>query len=728
MIRFALFYRASQYTMNSSFRTRLLLLFAILACVVAFFAFDVGRYFSLDYFASQKDSLDAYIADHFFAGALIYFVLYVVVFAFALPAGAILTLAGGALFGFGWGVVLVSFASTIGSTLAFLAARFIARDWVNNRFGDRLDAINQGIEKEGAFYLFTLRLVPVFPPALINLAMGLSSLKTWTFYWVSQLGMLAGTAVYVNAGTELASIDPGEGLLSPGLIFAFVLLGVFPLLAKRVLAFLQSRRVYQPYDKPERFDNNLVVIGAGSGGLVSAYIAATVKAKVTLVERHRMGGDCLNTGCVPSKTLLRSAKIAHYLDRAEEFGIADVNGRVDFAAVMNRVQQAIKRIEPHDSVERYTDLGVDCVEGNATILSPWQVQVDDQVLTTKNIIIATGGRPSVPPIQGIEQVPYFTSDTIWDLHAQPAHLLVIGAGPIGCELAQAFHRLGSDVTIVSRGDQILPKEDRDVADVVQAQLQREGVQLALAHNPVQINALDQDYELIAEHQGGQQRFRFTHLLLATGRSANTENLGLESLGIELADDGTVAVDEYLRTRYPNIYAVGDVAGPYQFTHAASHQAWYASVNALFGWLKKFKADYSVMPWATFTDPEVARVGLSEHEAEERGIAFDVTRYELDDLDRAIADGETKGFVKVITPRGKDKILGATIVGYHAGELINEFIATMKRGGRLNDIMSTIHIYPTLGEANKFAAGEWKKARKPEKLLGYVQRFHQWSRG
>lgn len=713
--------------MTNPQRLKIILFLTILLVVAAFFYFDIGQYFSLEFFNQQRESIDAYKADHFWLSAAIYFLVYVTVFAFALPAGAILTLVGGALFGFWWGVVLVSFASSLGSLLAFLAARFLARDWVNKRFSGRLDAINRGIKKDGAFYLLTLRLVPVFPPALINLAMGLSSIKSWTFYWVSQLGMLAGTAVYINAGTELAKIDLDQGILSPGLIAAFVLLGIFPLIAKQLLTLLQRRRLYQPFKKPASFDNNLVVIGAGSGGLVSAYIAAMVKADVTLIEKHQMGGDCLNTGCVPSKALLRSAKIAHYIDRADEFGIKDASARVDFGAVMDRVQQAIKTIEPHDSIERYTELGVNCVTAEAKIISPYEVQVGDNILTTKNIIIATGGRPSVPMIKGIDLINYYTSDTIWNLHAQPAHLLVIGAGPIGCELAQAFHRLGSKVTLLSRGKHILPKEDFDVSEQVLERFRKEGMEIALDHNPIEITQDDGGYEILADNAGAKRRYRFTHLLVAAGRRANTESIGLENLGIALADDGTIAVDDYLRTTFPNIYAVGDVAGPYQFTHVASHQAWYAAVNALFGRFKSFKVDYSIIPWATFTDPEVARVGLSEREAEQLGIAFEVTKYNLDDLDRAIADGEASGFVKVITPQGKDKILGATIVGYHAGELINEFIATMKRGGRLNDILGTIHIYPTLGEANKFAAGEWKKARKPEKLLSYVQRFHRWSR-
>ncbi len=695
--------------------------------VLLFFYYDIGQYLTLDFFSQQKKEIEQYTADNFFLAAMSYFLVYVIVFTLALPAGAVLTLAGGAIFGFWWGVLLVSFASSIGSLFAFLAARYLLRDWVNIKFGARLNAINLGVEKEGAFYLFTLRLVPIFPPALINLAMGLSSIKSSTFYWVSQLGMLAGTAVFINAGTELARIEAGQNILTPGLIVAFVLLGVFPLLAKRVLVLLQRRQIYSKVIKPKVFDNNLIVIGAGSGGLVSAYIAATVKAKVTLIEKHQMGGDCLNTGCVPSKALLRSAKIAHYIQQADKYGIKDASARVDFSAVMDRVQQAIRDIEPHDSVERYSELGVVCVQGEAKIISPYEVQVDGKTLTTKNIIIATGGRPAVPFIPGLDQVPYYTSDTIWNIHAQPARLLVIGGGPIGCELAQAFHRLGSAVTIVTRNDQLLPKEDADVSQVVLEQFKREGIDVAFNHRPKRIEVNDKGYELIADFNGRQVEINFTHVLIAIGRQANTENIGLQELGIPLAADGTIAVDRYLRTKFANIYAVGDVAGPYQFTHTASHQAWYAAVNALFGRFKSFAVDYSVIPWATFTDPEVARVGLNEKEAMAQGLDFEVTQYSLSDLDRAITDGEVSGFVKVITPKGKDKILGATIVGYHAGEMINEFIATMKRGGRLNDIMNTIHIYPTLGEANKYAAGDWKKAHKPVKLLGYVERFHQWSR-
>lgn len=706
---------------------KILLVVFLLLAVALFFYFDIQRFFSLDYILAQKQQMVDFASGHFVLAATAYFLIYTIVFALALPVGAILTLVGGAIFGLGWGVILVSFASSVGSLLSFLAARFLLRDWVNERFGKKLAPLNEGVVKEGAFYLFTLRLVPLFAPAIINLSMGLTAIKAWTFYWVSQLGMLAGTVVYVNAGTELGKIQSGQPIISQGLILAFILLGIFPLIAKRALNIIKRRKVYAPYKKPNQFDHNMIVIGAGSGGLVSAYIAAQVKADVVLIEKHKMGGDCLNTGCVPSKTLLRSAKMAHYIRGAETYGVKAQDISVDFPAVMERVQKAIKTIEPHDSVERYTDIGVTCMQGEAKILSPYQVQVGDKTLTTQNIVIATGARPWMLNIDGIDKVPVYNSDTIWSLREQPEHLLVIGSGPIGCELAQAFSRLGSRVTVLTNMDKVMDREDDDVCDLVLQKFRSEGIEVFLNQDIQRLEMSESGPKMISKEGDDEHTFSFSHLLMAVGRRPNTDDLGLEELGIELRPNGTVDTDEYLRTKYPNIYAVGDVTGPYQFTHTASHQAWYAAVNALFGRFRSFKVDYSVVPWATFTDPEVARVGLNEKEAQAQGIDFEVTQYALDDLDRAIADGETAGFVKVITPRGKDKILGATIVGYHAGELINEFIATMKRGGKLNDILSTIHIYPTLGEANKFAAGEWRKAHKPEKLLTYVERFHRWSK-
>jgi pyruvate/2-oxoglutarate dehydrogenase complex dihydrolipoamide dehydrogenase (E3) component/uncharacterized membrane protein YdjX (TVP38/TMEM64 family) len=648
----------------------------------------------------------------------------------SLPGAAVLTLFGGAVFGLAWGALIVSFASSLGATLAFLASRFVLRDWVQGRFGDRLKPINDGVAREGAFYLFALRLVPAFPFFVINLVMGLTPLRTWTFYWVSQLGMLAGTIVYVYAGAQLA-----EFRLSGGLIVAFTALGLFPLVAKKVLDTLKARRVYARWaeQKPRQFDRNMVVIGAGSSGLVSALIAAAVKSKVTLVEKHKMGGDCLNTGCVPSKALIKTARVLSTIRRAKEYGLKNANAEFDFAEVMERVQRVIRTIEPHDSVERFESLGVECVQGEAKIASPWIVEIkcndgSTKVLTTRSIVIAAGARPFVPPIPGIEKTGYYTSDTVWELRELPRRLVVLGGGPIGSELTQAFQRLGAQVTQVEMLPRLLIREDPEIAALVEERFRAEGVDLRVGHKAKEFRVEDGRKVLICEHQGKDLAIEFDALLVAVGRVANTAGYGLEELGIPVTKARTVETNEFLQTKYPNIYAAGDVAGPYQFTHTGAHQAWYAAVNALFGGVKKFRADYSVIPWATFTDPEVARVGLNETEAKERNIPHEVTVYGIDDLDRAIADEEAHGVVKVLTAPGKDRILGVTIAGEHAGDLIAEYVAAMKLGIGLNKILGTIHIYPPLAEANQYAAGVWKRAHAPQTLLGYVERFHTWLRG
>ncbi|MBI5909963.1 MAG: FAD-dependent oxidoreductase [Betaproteobacteria bacterium] len=702
------------------------------ALIAAFFAFDLGQYFRLDYFKSQQAALDLYYRANPLATALAFFALYVVITAVSLPVAAIMSLAVGAIFGLAWGILIVSFASSLGATLAFLASRFLFRDLVRQKFGDKLDAIDAGVKKEGGFYLFTLRLVPAFPFFVINLALGLTSMKAWTFYWVSQLGMLAGTVVYVNAGTQIARIDAPGDILSAELIGSFVLLGVFPLMAKKIVDRVRARKVYADWVKPGSFERNLVVIGAGSAGLVAAYIAAAVKAKVTLIEKHKMGGDCLNTGCVPSKALIRSAKFISQVKRAHELGIRTASTTFDFAEVMERVQRVVKAVAPHDSVERYTELGVECIAGEAKITTPWSVEVKTargtQTLSARAIVIAAGARPFVPPIAGIEQVGYYTSDDVWNLRVLPRRLVVLGGGPIGSELTQCFARFGAQVTQVEMLPRILMREDAEVSDRVMQRFRAEGINVLVNHKAKQFILEAGEKVLICEHQGEEVRVPFDELLCAVGRVANTSGYGLEELGIPLAQTRTVATNEYLQTRYPNIYACGDVAGPYQFTHTAAHQAWYAAVNALFGDFKKFKADYSVIPWATFTDPEVARVGLNETEARENGVAYEVSVFDLAELDRAIADEEAHGLVKVLTAPGADKILGCTIVGEHAGDLIAEYVAAMRHGFGLNKILGTIHIYPTLAEANKYAAGVWKRNHAPQKLLAWAGKFHAWRRG
>jgi pyruvate/2-oxoglutarate dehydrogenase complex dihydrolipoamide dehydrogenase (E3) component/uncharacterized membrane protein YdjX (TVP38/TMEM64 family) len=713
-------------------RSRLLLAVLLLALIAAYFAFDLGRYFNLEYFKSRQAAIDAWYQAHPRQTALAYFLLYIAVTGLSVPGAAILTLAGGAIFGLLWGTVIVSFASSIGATVAFVASRFLFRDAIQRRFGDKLRAVNAGVEKEGAFYLFTLRLVPAFPFFVINLVMGLTPIKTRTFYWVSQIGMLLGTIVYVNAGTQLARIDSLRGILTPGLLISFALLGVFPLAAKKIVDLFRARRVYARWPKPRKFDRNLVVIGAGSTGLVAAYIAAAVKAKVTLVEKHRMGGDCLNTGCVPSKALIRSAKLLADIRRSQRLGIRAASADFDFADIMERVQRVIRTVEPHDSVERYTGLGVECIHGEARITSPWSVDVTTaegrSTLITRAIIIAAGGRPLVPPIPGIEDVGYVTSDTVWALRELPKRLVVLGGGPIGCELAQCFARFGSQVTQVEMLPRILIREDPEISEIVARRFAEEGISVLTGHKAKRFMVENGEKLLIAERDRGEVRIAFDLLLCAVGRAANTAGYGLEDLGIGTTQQRTVETNDYLQTIYPNVFACGDVAGPYQFTHTGSHQAWYASVNALFGRFRRFRADYSVIPWATFTDPEVARVGLNETEAKEKGIAFEVTTYGIDELDRAIADAEAHGLVKVLTVPGKDRILGATIVGAHAGDLIIEFITAMKHGIGLNQILGTIHIYPTMSEANKYAAGNWKRAHAPQNLLRWLERYHAWVRG
>jgi pyruvate/2-oxoglutarate dehydrogenase complex dihydrolipoamide dehydrogenase (E3) component/uncharacterized membrane protein YdjX (TVP38/TMEM64 family) len=711
---------------------KLIILAVLAALVAAYFVFDLGQYLTLEGIKALAADLAAFQERNALAVIAGFFLAYVAVTAASLPGAALMTLAAGALFGLVGGTILVSFASTIGATLAFLSSRYVLRDGIEARFGERLKAINAGMERDGAFYLFTLRMIPAVPFFVVNLVMGLTRIRTLTYAVVSQIGMLLGTIVYVNAGTQLAQIDSLSGIASPTVIGSFVLLGIAPWFAKLIIGIIQRRKVYAGFTRPKTFDRNLVVIGAGSAGLVSALIGATVKAKVTLVEAHEMGGDCLNTGCVPSKAIIKSAKVASQMRHADKYGLAAHEPEVPFKAVMARVLETIKTIEPHDSVERYTGLGVDVVKGYAKIIDPWTVEIarnagGTQRLTTRSIIIASGAEPVVPDIPGIEQSGYVTSETLWSTFAAmdeaPRRIAVLGGGPIGCELSQAFARLGCAVTQIERSDRVLSREDDDVSAIARESLEEAGVRVLTGHSAVRIEGRT----LYAEGSGVEVAVPFDALIVAVGRKARLTGFGLEDIGVDTAK--TVVTDEFLATKFPNIFAAGDVAGPYQFTHTASHQAWFASVNALFGQFRKFKADYRVIPAVTFLDPEVARVGLNEREAAEQGIAVEVTRYDLDDLDRAIAESETKGFVKILTPAGgKDTVLGATIVGAHAGELLAEYVLAMKHRLGLNTILGTIHAYPTLVEANKFAAGNWKKAHKPEGLLKWVERYHAWKRG
>lgn len=708
----------------------LIVLLLLAAAVLGIWLSGAHQWLTLDALKAQIDALRAAVAANPWQAAGLFFLAYVVVTGLSIPGAAVMTLAAGALFGLVQGTVLVSFASSIGATLAFLVARFGFREALRARFGERLRDIDAGIARDGAFYLLTLRLVPAFPFFLVNLLSGLTSLPIRTFYWVSQLGMLPATIVYVLAGTQLAQIRSLGDILSPGLLGALVALGLLPLLLKAVLGWLKARRVYAGHRRPRRFDYNLIAIGAGSAGLVTTYIGAAVKARVALIEKHRMGGDCLNTGCVPSKALIRSARLLAEAREAEKYGLKALTAEFDFATVMERVQRVVAKVEPHDSVARYTSLGVDVITGEARLVSPWEVEVNGQRLSARCLVIATGARPLVPKLPGLERIEPLTSDTVWSLRVLPPRLLVLGGGPIGCELAQCFARFGARVSVVEMAPRLLPREDAEVGALLAERLVKEGLHIATGQTALRIEpgADGLGGVLIAEANGAEVRHAFDRLLLALGRTPNTSGFGLEELGIALGPRGHVAVDGFLRTNFPNILVAGDVAGPYQFTHMAAHQAWYAAVNGLLAPFWSYQADYRVVPWVTFTDPEVARVGLSEDEAKAQGIAVEVTRYSLDDLDRAIADSSDEGFVKVLTPPGSDRVLGACIVGAHAGELLPEFILAMKHGLGLNKLLGTIHVYPTMNEANKYAAGVWKRAHAPQRALRWAERFFTWRRG
>ncbi|KVX03400.1 FAD-dependent oxidoreductase [Shewanella frigidimarina] len=714
---------------------KIVLLLIAASLVGLFFHFDLHQLLTLE---GLKGSMNDFSQLREESPLLViggFFLLYVAVTALSLPGAAILTIASGALFGIVEGLIIASFASSIGATMAFLVSRYLLRDSIKQRFPERLAAIDAGIEKEGGFYLFTLRLVPIFPFFLINMLMGVTAFKSWTFYWVSQVGMFLGTFVYVNAGTQLAQIDSLSNILSVNLILSFALLGLFPLIAKGIVNMIKKRRVYSKWTKPAKFDRNMIVIGAGAGGLVTSYIAAAVKAKVTLIEAGEMGGDCLNYGCVPSKAIIKSAKIAQKIRNAHHYGLEDSTPEFSFKKVMARVHQVVADIAPHDSVERYTNLGVDVVKGYAKLVDPWTVEIshpdgNTSRLTARSIVIATGARPFVPPLPGIEEVGYVTSDTLWDefakLDTAPQKLVVLGGGPIGSELAQSFARLGSQVTQVEMAERIMIKEDLEVSEFATQALQKSGVNILTSHQALRCELRDGKKYLIVKHQEQELALEYDQLLCAVGRSARLSGYGLEELGIET--NRTIVTNEYLETLYPNIYAAGDIVGPYQFTHVAAHQGWYAAVNGLFGHLKKFKVDYRVIPWTTFIDPEVARVGINEYEAKQQGIDYEVTRFDFAELDRAITDSATEGFIKVITPKGKDKILGVTVVSEHAGDLIAEFVLAMKHGLGLNKILGTIHSYPTWAEGNKYAAGEWKRNHAPETVLRWLEKYHTWRRG
>ncbi|KAB8030970.1 FAD-dependent oxidoreductase [Fluviispira multicolorata] len=709
---------------------KVIIVIVFFVIIFLFKYFDLNIYFNLDYIKENKEYIQKLFLERKIEFISIYFFIYVILTAVSFPGAAVLTLLGGALFGISWGTALISLASTIGATIAFLSSRYILRDALKNKFSSQIEIFQNNFQKNGKSYLFTLRAIPIFPFFMVNFIMGFTTIRVRDYFWVSMLGMLPGTIIYVNAGKQISEINNARDIFSLELLISFALLGFFPYLIKRVISYVTMKYKLSKFKKPKKFDYNIIVIGGGAAGLVTSYISSTVKAKVALIEKNKMGGDCLYTGCVPSKAIIKSSKVISYLKNSHAFGIENCKYDINFQEVMIRVKRVISKIEPHDSPERYSILGVECIFGEAKIISPYEVQVNNKTLTTRNIVISTGASPYIFPFPGLEKIDFRTSENIWDLESLPKNFLIIGGGAIGCEMAQAFSRLGSSVTIVEKQERIFFKEDHDVSFFIENIFINENIKILTSKNILNFDNINGNNFIKYEDNFSREQFslEFDIAFIALGRKANVHGFGIEELGIQLNNNGTIECDEFLRTNYHNIFVCGDVAGPYQFTHMAAHQAWYAAVISLFGDFKRFKVNYKNIPWTTFIDPEISRLGLNEIIAKQEQIPFEIVKYDLSKLDRALIEGEAKGFVKILVKPNTDKILGVTIIGAHAGELMAEFTLAMKYNLGLNKILSTIHAYPTFAEANKFVAGEWKKAHAPKKILAYLQKYHAWKRG
>lgn len=709
---------------------RKLAVFAVLAALVAgAFFLDLDEYLTLEQIKQKQAFFSGQVSEHPWRSGTIFFLAYVALTALSFPGTLVLTLLAGALFGVVKGTLIVSFASTLGAVIAMLVCRYLMRDWIKRRFGQQVANIDRGIRREGSFYLFSLRLMPLIPFVLLNPVMGLTQVRFWTYWWTTQAGMLPGNAIYVNAGRELRQLQSVSGILSPTTLATLVLLAVFPLLARKALEAYRAHKVYKPWPKPRGFDRNLVVIGAGAGGLIATQIAARTRARVTLIERRPRRDGALYSGCVPVKALIRRARQVRAARAEALAGLPDCGATLDFAALMAGLRPIVERIEPQSPLAAALGPDVELIESEARITSPWTVEAGGRTITTRAIVLATGSRPRLPDIPGLDTVSPLTSDNLWSLDTLPARLLVVGGGPAACELAQAFRDLGSAVTLVNRSDTLLRREDDEAREAVLAALRADGIEVCLDHRPQRFEADGDGGRLVCRTPAGDERaLAFDRVLVATGRVANLEGLGLDALGLNAGDEGTLEADDFLLTRYPNIYAVGDVAGPFTLGHATEHQARRATFNALYGGFRRVKASYRVIPWVTYTRPEVAQVGLTERQAREQGLEYEVTRIPLAELDRAILDGDTEGFVKVLTVPGKDTLLGATLVGGQAGEQVAEFTLAMKHRLGLAKLLETLHVQPSYAEASRLVARAWQRQHLGHWLQRWTERLHRWQRG
>jgi pyruvate/2-oxoglutarate dehydrogenase complex dihydrolipoamide dehydrogenase (E3) component/uncharacterized membrane protein YdjX (TVP38/TMEM64 family) len=688
--------------------------------------------------------------------------------------GSLLTLGAGFVFGIVVGTITVSIASTLGATAAFLLGRTLARPWIEARVAHRpkFRALDEAVRRQGFKIVLLTRLSPIFPFNLLNYTFGLTRVSLRDYILASWIGMLPGTVMYVYLGTTLKTLaDLAAGnvptsvgqqvLFGAGLVATVAVTVLITRLARKALqeAIPPPTRQTEPLAHgdlampntvqvlPDDVHNqtlvanvhprdwvnpqpqsryNLVVIGAGTGGLVCAAGAAGLGARVALVEKHLLGGDCLNVGCVPSKALLRAARAYADVRDAAGFGVTVPPGaKVDFPAVMERMRRLRAGISPNDSAARFHSLGVDVFLGAAHFTGPDAVEVNGQTLRFARAVIATGGRPIQPPIPGLAEAGFQTNETIFSLMELPRRLAVIGAGPIGCELVQAFARFGSQTFLVGKQPQILPREDPDAAQLVETALQHDGVQLLLGHDLRRVERSGGERVLCLESPHGPKEIRVDDILVAVGRVPNVDGLNLEAAGVAHDSRIGVQVDDRLRTTSPRIYAVGDVCSRYQFTHAADAMARLAIQNALFFGGARLSA--LTIPWCTYTDPEIAHVGLYERQAQEQGIAVQTLTQPLDGVDRALLDGETAGFVRVHLRRGTDKILGATIVARHAGDMISELTLAMTGGLGLRTPARTIHPYPTQAEAIKKVADAYNRTRLTPFVKRMLDKWMAWTR-
>lgn len=684
------------------------LLVLIIICVIMFYHLDGNQYLNFENLKSHHQELFTFYQQNPLRFTLIYFFLYVGLVALSFPGATVLSLAGGYIFGFIKGLLIINWASTIGASIAFLIARFFFKDYLQRKFHYTFQKINQGMDREGNQYLLTLRLIPVFPFFLINILMGLTNISLLRFFIVSLIGMLPGTAVYVWAGTSLQNINSVSDIFTAKLITIFFLVGLIPILQSRILIYLKQKKHYSQFKTPKNYDYNLIVIGGGAAGLVNAYIATNLKAKVLLVEEDKMGGECLNYGCVPSKALISLSKTKKY-------------SKANFYDLKNEIAKIIESIAPHDSVDRYKEMGVECVKGKASLISPFEVQINGTKYTGRKIIIATGAKPIYPNIKGLDVNKVFDYESIWKIENLPEKLVIIGGGAIGCELALAFSNLGTKVTIIEQNE-VLGTEDRDVASLVMKGLIGNNIDICEKSDLLTIN--HDKCSITFRNKNEVSEVPFDVLLIACGKIGNTDSIST-TLNLDLDSKKFILVNEYLETlKYRNIYACGDVNGLKQLTNAAAHQAWYTSVNALFGNWKKFSIEHDYIPHAVFVEPEIARVGVNELEALRNNLEYDLYHFDSSDLDRNLIERKKLGIIKVLTIKNTDQILGVTIVGEAASEIIAEYVLAMKYKLGLNKVLATSHIYPSFSEQNKYVAGVWKKRSVPGVILKVLKKYHQ----